>query len=95
MGLESLNENLKEIRCDLVFRNQQVEFRPSFEELKQKYYKEIQSFITTPLRFGGVGGKPDLFKAMPDRNAKHLTTVYIKAEVSIHKGANCYDDLID
>lgn len=51
MGLESLNESLPEIRCDLVFRNKNLELRPTFEELKQKYYKEITSFITTPLRF--------------------------------------------
>lgn len=51
MGLESLNESLPEIQCDLVFRNQNIEFRPTFEELKQRYYKEISNFITTPLRF--------------------------------------------
>lgn len=51
MGLESLNESLPEIQCDLVFRNKSLELRPTFEDLKQKYYKEITSFITTPLRF--------------------------------------------
>ena len=51
MGLESLNESLPEIQCDLVFRNKNLELRPTFEDLKQKYYKEITSFITTPLRF--------------------------------------------
>jgi len=81
MGLESLNENLSEISCDLVFRNQAIEFRPSFEELKEKYYKEISTFISTPLRFLGVSGtKTDIFKYMPERNAKHLNIVYIKAE---------------
>lgn len=69
MGLESLNENLTEIQADLVFKGQQVEFRPSFEELRQSYYKEISGFITTPHRFQGVGGKIEIFKAMPDENA--------------------------
>jgi len=83
MGLESLNENLPEITADLVYRNQNLDFRPSFEELKQKYYFEIQQFITTPLRFLGVGGNPDIFKTMPDRCSGNMTTVYMKAEVSI------------
>jgi dynein heavy chain 2 len=55
MGLESLNESLPEISADLVYRNQTIEFRPTFEELKSKYYTEISSFITIPLKFVGVG----------------------------------------
>jgi dynein heavy chain 2 len=58
-----------------------MEFRPTFEELKQRYYKEISSFITTPLRFNGVSNnKTEIFKYMPERNSKHLNTVYFKAE---------------
>jgi len=30
MGLESLNESLPEISADLVYRNQTIEFRPTF-----------------------------------------------------------------
>jgi hypothetical protein len=30
---------------------------------------------------GVSGGKTDIFKLMPERNAKHLNTVYFKAEV--------------
>ncbi len=86
MGLESLNESLPEIQCDLVFRNKSLELRPTFEELKQKYYKEITSFITTPLRFQGfAGGRTEIFKTMPERNSKHLNTVYIKAEELFQK----------
>lgn len=86
MGLESLNESLPEIQCDLVFRNKNLELRPTFEELKQSYYKEITSFITTPLRFQGfAGGKIDIFKTMPERNSKHLNTVYMKAEELFQK----------
>jgi len=56
MGLESLNENLSEIQADLVFRNQKMEFRPAFEQLKLRYFGEIRKFITRPLSFKGVGG---------------------------------------
>lgn len=83
MGLESLNENLPEISADLIFRNQKMELRPAFEALKQRYFNEIQKFITTPLRFQGVGGggkATEIFQKMPENNAKHMHTVYLKAE---------------
>jgi dynein heavy chain 2 len=83
MGLESLNENLPEITADLVYRNQKMEFRPPFEALKQKYFGEIQRFITTPLRFQGVGGggkATEIFSKMPESNAKFIPIVYQKAE---------------
>ena len=51
MGLESLNENLPEISADLIYKNEKMEFRPSFEGLKLKYFNEIQKFITFPLKF--------------------------------------------
>lgn len=67
MGLESLNESLPEIQADLVYRNQTVELRPTFEELKKKYYGEIQGFLTIPMKFQGVGGGPiEIYKMMTD-----------------------------
>ena len=83
MGLESLNENLPEITADLVYRNQKMEFRPAFEALKQKYFGEIQRFITTPLRFPGVGGggkATEIFLKMPESKAKFIPLAYQKAE---------------
>jgi len=35
MGLESLNESLPEVQASLVYRNSTIEFRPTFEDLKQ------------------------------------------------------------
>jgi len=83
MGLESLNENLPEISAELVFHDQKLQFRPAFESLKQRYFNEIQKFITTPLIFQGVGGggkATEIFQKMPENNAKHMHTVYLKAE---------------
>jgi len=40
-GLESLNENLSEMKADLVLTNKQLRLKPSLQELKQIYYKEI------------------------------------------------------
>ena len=72
-----------------------MEFRPPFEKLKLDYFSEIQKFITTPLRFSGVGGGPkatDIFKRMPENNAKHMHTVYIKAEELFDQIRSIQDD---
>lgn len=83
VGLENLNENLPEIEADLVLKTDTIEFRPSFDFLKEKYYHEIQRFITFPLKFNGVGGEGKaiaMFRKMPEENSKYMQTVYIKAE---------------
>lgn len=79
-GLEGLSENLPEIRADLAFSNKNLTFRPPFEELKTKYYREIKLFIGIPLMFTGLGGNADVYRKMPDSNAGGLITVYQKAE---------------
>lgn len=81
MGLEKLNENLGEIKADVVYKDKQVKFSPSLEELKSKYFQEISSFITFPMNFTGVSGKAGFFASISDRNAESLVTVYEKAEV--------------
>lgn len=97
MGLESLNESLPEFSAQLVYRNGQLEFRPTFEELKEHYYREISTFITNPLKFIGVGGagtKTEVFKLMPEMNSKHLKTVYAKAEELFGKLEAVQDEYI-
>ena len=79
-GLEGLSENLPEIRADLAFSNKTLTFRPPFEELKIKYYREIKMFIGIPLMFQGLGGSTDVYRKMPDSNAAGLINVYQKAE---------------
>ena len=51
MGLECINQNLPEISIELVLRKGSLDFRPNFDQLKMKYYSEIQNFISTPLKF--------------------------------------------
>lgn len=46
-----------------------------------RYYRELRNFITLPSKsFNGVGGNAEIFKQMPERNAKLLSLVYSKAE---------------
>lgn len=87
LGLESLNENLPEIQTDLVLKQDgSIEFNPSFDYLKSKYFMEIQRFIDYPRKAKVVGpagsdkSGANLFRAMAGNNPQYLQTVYIKAE---------------
>ena len=78
-GLKNLNENFNMIEADLVYKEKTVVFNPPMEKLKSMYYKEISNFITIPIKFSGLGGKPSIFKVIPNKNAKSLLSVYGKA----------------
>lgn len=80
IGLESLNENFNMIEADLVYLDKTVSFRPPLEMLKSLYYKEIQNFINIPIKFSGLGGKPSIFRIIPNKNSESLHAVYAKAE---------------
>eukprot|EP01116_Phalansterium_solitarium_P024804 TRINITY_DN91_c0_g1_i3.p1 TRINITY_DN91_c0_g1~~TRINITY_DN91_c0_g1_i3.p1 ORF type:complete len:4095 (+),score=2036.97 TRINITY_DN91_c0_g1_i3:208-12492(+) len=79
LGLESLNENLNEMSVELQFKNGQLVFKPTFEEIQAKYYAVIKKFIKFPAHFDGVGNT-DIFRQLGERNAASLTAVYRKAE---------------
>ena len=80
MGLESLNENLPEIKVDLVFRHQKLQFRPPIEEIRAKYYREMKKFIQIPEKMIGLCGDSKLFSKLIDRNSQSFVTVYKKAD---------------
>ncbi|XP_022324921.2 cytoplasmic dynein 2 heavy chain 1-like isoform X2 [Crassostrea virginica] len=82
MGLEALNENLPEIKVELTYRQQQLQFRPPFEEIKAKYFREMKRFISIPNNFKGVGDDTAnlIFPAIIDRNAEGFITCYRKAD---------------
>ncbi|KAK7812802.1 LOW QUALITY PROTEIN: hypothetical protein U0070_019828, partial [Myodes glareolus] len=82
MGLEALNENLPEINVDLTYKQGRLQFRPPFEEIRAKYYREMKRFIGIPNQFKGVGetGDESIFSVMIDRNASGFLTIYGKAE---------------
>ncbi|CAK9088100.1 Cytoplasmic dynein 2 heavy chain 1 (Dynein heavy chain isotype 1B) [Durusdinium trenchii] len=93
MGLESLNENLGEIKTDLVFTNHKLQFRPPTEDLRTTYYRKMKKFIAIPAGFKGFSGgahSRELFGKMADRNAASLLQVYTKAEALFRK----LDDLV-
>ena len=79
-GLETINENLAEIKVEIVFKSGKLFFRPPFEEIRAKYYREMKKFINIPNSFVGLGNC-ELFSRMIDNNDKSLLIVYRKAEV--------------
>ncbi|CAM9168259.1 unnamed protein product, partial [Laminaria digitata] len=55
MGLESLNENLSEMRAELVFTQRVLQFKPPLEELRAAYYRDTKKFVSIPNTFEGFG----------------------------------------
>ena len=95
IGLGGLNENLREIKTDLVMRDKgKLEFNPSVDKLKEMYIGEIQQFIDFPRKFpiiGLSGTAPDQedkfkkkmlarFAKMAAANPQAMQSVYSKAE---------------
>ncbi|XP_009895076.2 cytoplasmic dynein 2 heavy chain 1 [Dryobates pubescens] len=81
MGLEALNENLPEINIDLIFKQSRLQFRPPFEEVRARYYREMKRFISIPNQFRGVSeAEESIFTVMTERNASGFLTAFSKAE---------------
>ncbi|KAJ7398962.1 hypothetical protein BTVI_119896 [Pitangus sulphuratus] len=82
MGLEAINENLPEINIDLTFKQGRLQFRPPFEEVRARYYREMKRFISIPNQFRGVSEADDesIFTVMTERNANGFLTAFSKAE---------------
>ena len=95
LGLESLNETMGELKCDIVYSNKQLIFKPTFETLRSKYYLKMKNFIEYP------GGKfkgfeedeqgVEIFRRMATKNTDSLTLVYVKAEELFKKLQNVLD----
>ncbi|XP_010777826.1 cytoplasmic dynein 2 heavy chain 1-like [Notothenia coriiceps] len=81
-GLEALNKNLPEILIDLTFKQGRLQFRPPFEEVRARYFREMKRFISIPNQFKGVSaqGEELIFSVMIDRNATGFVTIFSKAE---------------
>ncbi|XP_034023634.1 cytoplasmic dynein 2 heavy chain 1 [Thalassophryne amazonica] len=82
IGLEALNKNLPEIKIDLIFKQGRLQFRPPFEEVRARYFREMKRFISIPNMFKGViaQGEELIFSVMIDRNASGFLTIFSKAE---------------
>ncbi|CAK4090165.1 unnamed protein product [Aphanomyces euteiches] len=85
IGLESLNENLPEIKVEVVFPQKGIlHFKPPIEELRANYYKAMKKFIGRPAVFKGFAN-PQVFANMCDMNASNIVTVYKNGELLLSK----------
>ncbi|EGR34149.1 hypothetical protein IMG5_022750, partial [Ichthyophthirius multifiliis] len=85
-GLQLLDQNMYEINTDLVLKGKNIELKPSLEELKEKYYKEIKNFINWPVKtFQGVGGSIEIYNSLTKQNMQYLAVVYSKGEQLFEK----------
>lgn len=59
-----------------------MQFRPPFEEVRARYYREMKRFISIPNQFRGVSEAEDesIFTVMTERNANGFLTAFSKAE---------------
>lgn len=66
----------------LVNRQGRLQFRPPFEEVRARYFREMKRFISIPNQFKGVSaqGEKHIFSVMIDRNASGFLTIFSKAE---------------
>ena len=55
VGLEGLHQDLPQIRCELEFKGRRLQLRPSLEDLRMEFYREIKKFISIPTGFKGLG----------------------------------------
>ncbi|ORC91608.1 putative dynein heavy chain [Trypanosoma theileri] len=84
-GLESLHEKMEEFKVELVFKQGQVHFKPTFEAMREAYYVKLREFVGVPLRFRGLqakresGGPYEMYKVMPLFNKERILTVHTKA----------------
>ncbi|KAL9646809.1 hypothetical protein ABK040_013671 [Willaertia magna] len=78
VGLETLNENLPDMKCELIFKDKRVQFNPTFEKIRQTYYEKMRDFIAFPITFNGLS-ETDIFKNIAYTNNEGLKSVFHKA----------------
>lgn len=86
MGLESLNENLPEIKIELVFTNKKLDLKPPIEQIRQTYYYEMKKFVSIPNNFDGLDkANVAIYRKICSNNSKRLQRLYVKAEALFEK----------
>uniref|UniRef100_A0A914XX81 Cytoplasmic dynein 2 heavy chain 1 n=1 Tax=Panagrolaimus superbus TaxID=310955 RepID=A0A914XX81_9BILA len=80
-GLESLQSQIPTINTQLIFKDQQIQFRPPLEELKTKYYSEVKKFISIPQKFRGIQNTSNkngnsFFNGIIEENSERFEGIY-------------------
>jgi dynein heavy chain 2 len=80
--LEALNEHLPEIKVEVIYRQQCLQFLPPIEEIRMKYFSQLKRFLAIPNNFRGVSESIEnsIFPTLVDRNAHRFSHLFQKAE---------------
>ena len=80
-GLEDTESIIPDITVDVILKNKEIILKPSLEELRDKYYKEIMNYLLWPSRvFKGINGNLDLYQKLGERNSNAIKTLISRAE---------------
>lgn len=96
LGLESLNESLPDIRCEVIISRKSgaLVTVPPFEELRAQYYRALKRFVVLPSELAPLhGASSDMFARMASLNNASLVQVYRKAEFLFARLARRLDAL--
>lgn len=78
--LGDMSNKLPDIHVELVFRQQELQFRPTIEEIRLTYFQQLRRFLDRPLAFRGLSDHSgSLFKQMIDRNSGRFADLYMKS----------------
>lgn len=76
IGISDLSHRLPDIHIDIVFRQQEIQYRPTMEEIRSTYYSQLRRFIERPLTFKGLSDQSsNVFKVMVDMYVVQRKTI--------------------
>ena len=79
-GIEEGESVLPEIQVEVLLKNKQLQLKPSLEELRDRYYREITVYVGWPARsFRGILGNLDLYQKLGERNSSALRALVGRA----------------
>lgn len=79
-GLDADDAVLSDINIEVMIKNKSITFKPSFEDLKEKYYKDIMDYIMWPSRhFKGILGNLDVYSKLGEKNSFVIKSLISKA----------------
>ncbi|KAI5737300.1 hypothetical protein M8J76_012015 [Diaphorina citri] len=85
LGLEALNQHLPEMKVELVYRQQKLQYHPPMEEIRMKYYSQLKTFLSIPQNFRGLDENTQIFPLIIERNASRFALVFKRAEDLFNK----------
>ncbi|CAF4509108.1 unnamed protein product, partial [Rotaria sp. Silwood2] len=108
MGLKALNENLPDIKIDLVFGEKSVQYKlpsslqaqSSIEAIKATYYHEMKRFLSIPLTFKGCSdtsssGKHLIFQSIMSLHSDDIVACFYTSNelfAKLERGLNQYKE---